>query len=99
MRNAKLEGYVQASQLFLSGEVCNIHTVFINTKIHHSQSVNGHKLGRFITQDAHMPNWRKPFPSGSLSNSLRYLRSFSVFFKFPEFSLTGKMETRFPGFP
>ena len=62
-----------------------------------SQSMN---TTRHMAHDAHTPNWRKPFPPGSLSQiPWVFPDFFCVFTKFPEFTLTGKLETYFQGFP
>ena len=53
------EKVLKFNEKYFLVEVCYIH------KSHYNQSVNEHNL--HMAQDAHTPNWRKPFPSGSLS--------------------------------
>ena len=54
-----------------------------------------------MAQDARTSNWRKPFPTGSLSQIPWVFPVFSLCFSFkvPRFSLTGKLGTHFQGFP
>ena len=68
-------------------------------KSHYNQSVN--ELGH-MAQDAHTPNWRKPFPSGSLSQIPWVVPDLWCFSQipwvFPDWKI-GNSFSRFPWFP